>query len=596
MSQFRIKNLTVKNFMSVGNQTQAVNFDQESLTLVLGSNLDLGGDDTGSRNGTGKTTIINALSYALYGQALTNIRKENLINKINGKNMLVTVEFEKNGLNYRIERGRKPNLLRLYVDDREISTDNQGEDESQGDSRETQKSIEQMLDMTHTMFKHLVALNTYTEPFLAMRAADQREVIEQLLGITLLSEKAESLKTRVKETKDLISAEQFRIEAVRSANENVQKSIDSLGIKSSAWEKKKTEEIERLGAAIVSLESVDIDAELLLHATLKQWLENSNRIRDLSKQKATYETAATQAEKAVERYRKALESLLDKKCPACEQNIHDHKHEEMTATATKNLEDSVVYLDTCQTNYDLVLQELSDIGEQGRRPEPFYDTEAEALGHKNNLDQLTRSLEGKVSELNPYDEQIEELKNTAIQEIAWETINDLTRLRDHQEFLHKLLTNKDSFIRKRIIDQNLSYLNKRLSYYIDKLGLPHTVVFQNDLTVEITQLGQDLDFDNLSRGERNRLILSMSFAFRDVWEGLYQHINLLFVDELMDSGMDSAGVEAGLAVLKKMARERNKNIYLISHKDELVGRVNNVLRVVKENGFTSYSNSLDYVN
>jgi DNA repair exonuclease SbcCD ATPase subunit len=596
MSQFRIKNLTVKNFMSVGNQTQAVNFDQESLTLVLGSNLDLGGDDTGSRNGTGKTTIINALSYALYGQALTNIRKENLINKINGKNMLVTVEFEKNGLNYRIERGRKPNLLRLYVDDQEISMDNQGEDESQGDSRETQKSIEQMLDMTHTMFKHLVALNTYTEPFLAMRAADQREVIEQLLGITLLSEKAESLKTRVKETKDLISAEQFRIEAVRSANENVQKSIDSLGIKSSAWEKKKNEEIERLGAAIVSLESVDIDAELLLHATLKQWLENSNRIRDLSKQKATYETAVTQAEKAVERYRKALESLLDKKCPACEQHIHDHKHEEMTTTATKNLEDSVVYLDTCQTNYDNVLQELSDIGEQGRRPEPFYDTEAEALGHKNNLDQLTKSLEGKVLESNPYDEQIEELKNTAIQEIAWETINDLTRLKDHQEFLHKLLTNKDSFIRKRIIDQNLSYLNKRLSYYIDKLGLPHTVVFQNDLTVEITQLGQDLDFDNLSRGERNRLILSMSFAFRDVWEGLYQHINLLFIDELVDAGMDSAGVESALAVLKKMARERNKNIYLISHKDELIGRVNNVLRVVKENGFTSYSNSLDYVN
>jgi DNA repair exonuclease SbcCD ATPase subunit len=593
---FRIKNLTVKNFMSVGNQTQAVNFDQESLTLVLGSNLDLGGDDTGSRNGTGKTTIINALSYALYGQALTNIRKENLINKINGKNMLVTVEFEKNGLNYRIERGRKPNLLRLYVDDREISMDNQGEDESQGDSRETQKSIEQMLDMTHTMFKHLVALNTYTEPFLAMRAADQREVIEQLLGITLLSEKAELLKTRVKETKDLISAEQFRIEAVRSANENVQKSIDSLGIKSSAWEKKKNEEIGRLGAAIVSLEAVDIDAELLLHATLKQWLENANRIRDLSKQKATYETAVTQAEKAVERYRKALESLLDKKCPACEQHIHDHKHEEMTTTATKNLEDSVVYLDTCQTNYDNVLQELSDIGEQGRRPEPFYDTESEALGHKNNLDQLTRSLEGKVSENNPYDEQIEELKNTAIQEIAWETINDLTRLKDHQEFLHKLLTNKDSFIRKRIIDQNLSYLNKRLSYYIDKLGLPHTVVFQNDLTVEITQLGQDLDFDNLSRGERNRLILSMSFAFRDVWEGLYQHINLLFVDELMDSGMDSAGVEAGLAVLKKMARERNKNIYLISHKDELIGRVNSVLRVVKENGYTSYSNNLDYVN
>ena len=593
---FRIKNLTVKNFLSVGNQTQAVSFDQEALTLVLGSNLDLGGDDTGSRNGTGKTTIINALSYALYGQALTNIRKENLINKINGKNMLVTVEFEKEGLNYRIERGRKPNVLKLYIDNKEITADNQGEDESQGDSRETQKAIEKMLGMSHTMFKHLVALNTYTEPFLAMKAADQREVIEQLLGITLLSEKAELLKTRIKETKDSISSEQFRIEAIRSANENVQKSIDSLGLKSSAWNKKQEEEVQRLGTAIIKLEAVDIAAEIALHSALKTWLENSNKIRDLGKQRSTYEAAVGQAEKAVNRYRRELETLVDKKCPACEQHIHDHKHGEMTETVTKHLEDAVTYLDKCQSNYDNVLQELSDLGEQGRRPEPFYDTEAEALGHKNNLEQLIKSLSDKLEDINPYDEQIQELKKTAIQEISWDTINNLIRLRDHQEFLHKLLTNKDSFIRKKIIDQNLSYLNKRLSYYIDKLGLPHTVVFQNDLTVEITQLGQDLDFDNLSRGERNRLILSMSFAFRDVWEGLYQSINLLFIDELVDAGMDSAGVESALAVLKKMARERNKNIYLISHKDELIGRVNNVLRVVKQNGFTNYSNSIDYVN
>jgi len=217
------------------------------------------------------------------------------------------------------------------------------------------------------------------------------------------------------------------------------------------------------------------------------------------------------------------------------------------------------------------------------------------LGHKNNVASLEKELITKIDEANPYQEQIEELKNTAIQEITWDHINTTTRLKDHQEFLYKLLTNKDSFIRKKIIDQNLTYLNKRLSHYIDALGLPHKVLFQNDLSVEITQLGQDLDFDNLSRGERNRLILSLSFAFRDVWEGLYQNINLLFIDELVDSGMDSAGVESALAVLKKMARERNKNIYLISHKDELVSRVNNVLRVVKENGFTNYSNDIDYV-
>jgi DNA repair exonuclease SbcCD ATPase subunit len=267
----------------------------------------------------------------------------------------------------------------------------------------------------------------------------------------------------------------------------------------------------------------------------------------------------------------------------------------MTTTATEHLTEAQVYFDKVTSDYNKIVEELG-VGDQAPRPrEPYYETEAEALGHQNNLSNLEQSFITRESEINPYNEQIEELKNSALQVINWGPINELTRLKEHQEFLLKLLTNKDSFIRKKIIDQNLNFLNKRLGYYIDKLGLPHTVVFQNDLTVLITQLGQDLDFDNLSRGERNRLILSLSFAFRDVWESLYQHINLLFVDELIDAGMDAAGVEAGLAVLKKMGRERNKNIYLISHKDELVGRVNNVLRVIKENGFTSYSNDIDYI-
>jgi len=592
---FKIKNITVKNFMSVGNQTQAVDFDREHLTLVLGSNLDLGGDDSGSRNGTGKTTIINALSYALYGQALTNIRKENLINKINGKAMLVTVEFEKDGNHYRIERGRKPNLLRLYVNDSQIKTDD-AEDDAQGDSRETQKAIEQMLEMSHTVFKHLVALNTYTEPFLSMKAADQREIIEQLLGITLLSEKAESLKLQIKESKDQIQLENFKIESIKSANENVQKSIDSLIIKSSAWQTKRETDIESLGKAIMKLESVDIDQEITAHSELKVWTEKNTQSTSLRRQKATFESALIQADKTVNKYTQEIQRLADKSCPACEQQLQDHKHTEMTAGAEKNLSDAAEYQANIRKELAAVDSAINEIGDLAHRPNTFYDTEAEALGHKNNVDSLEKTLTARIEEINPYDEQIEELKKTALQEITWDLINTLTRLKEHQEFLYKLLTSKDSFVRKKIIDQNLAYLNKRLGYYINKLGLPHLVVFQNDLTVEITQLGQDLDFDNLSRGERNRLILSMSFAFRDVWEGLYQSINLLFIDELLDSGMDGAGIEAGLSVLKKMARERNKNIYLISHKDELIGRVNNVLQVVKENGFTSYSNSVDYVN
>ena len=221
-----IKELTVRNFMSVGNQTQAVNFAQKNLTLVLGENLDQGGDDSGSRNGTGKTTIVNALTFALYGNALTNIKKDNLVNKINNKGMLVTLAFEKDGIEYRIERGRKPNVLQFFVNDQAQTTEET--DDAQGDMRETQKDLDDLIGMSHDMFKHIVALNTYTEPFLSMKANDQRAIIEQLLGITLLSEKAETLKELIKETKDQIFQENADIEAVKRSNEGIQKSIDSL--------------------------------------------------------------------------------------------------------------------------------------------------------------------------------------------------------------------------------------------------------------------------------------------------------------------------------------------------------------------------------
>jgi DNA repair exonuclease SbcCD ATPase subunit len=586
----KIKELTVKNFMSVGNQTQAVNFAAENLTLVLGENLDQGGDDSGSRNGTGKTTIVNALSYSLFGTALTNIKKDNLINKINNKNMLVTLAFNKDGVDYRIERGRKPNIFKFFVNDTEQETDEV--DDSQGDVRETQKDVDELLGMSHDMFKHIVALNTYTEPFLSMRANDQRVIIEQLLGITLLSEKADALKEQTRITKESITQESANIEAAKKSNEKIQLSIDSLLNRQAAWNSQHDNELEKIGRAIVELENVDIVAELEKHARLKEYEEQSAKLRSLNKERATLESATAQAEKSLTKYTKELESLANKTCHACEQQLHDHKHEEMSTTANTHLVEAQKYADKVAADLKKIVDEIGH-GDALTRPDTYYDTVEQALKHQNNLKTLETQLTVKAGETDPYQEQIDELTDTALQEITWDQVNELTRLKEHQEFLLKLLTSKDSFIRKKIIDQNLAYLNNRLTYYLDKMGLPHTVVFQNDLTVEITQLGQDLDFDNLSRGERNRLILGLSWSFRDVWESLYQQINLLFVDELIDNGLDASGVEGALAVLKKMARERKKNIFLISHKDELIGRVNNVLKVIKENGYTSYANDLE---
>jgi DNA repair exonuclease SbcCD ATPase subunit len=586
---FKIKNLSVKNFMSVGNATQAVQFDRKDLTLVLGQNLDLGGDDTGARNGTGKTTIINALSYALYGSALTNIKKDNLINKTNGKNMLVTIEFEKDGVDYKIERGRKPNTMAFYIGDQEQEIT----DESQGDSRETQAEIERMLGMSHDMFKHIVALNTYTEPFLALKANEQRTIIEQLLGITMLSEKADVLKEQLKATKDAITQEEYRIKAVNDANSRIQEQIDATRRRQTLWNAKRSEETVALQQAISAIGDLDIEQELLNHDALQTQNDLAKAAAEVNKWKIACEQEQIKLLKTQDKLKTEIEKLEKHECYACGQAMHDDKHEQVLADKRATVQETSLQYLANDTQLAEHINTLAELGKPGPIPTVFYDTKEDAINHKNTLANLRQQLIAKETEQDPYAEQIAEMETQALEEINYDNINDLANVKDHQDFLLKLLTNKDSFIRKRIIDQNLSYLNARLGQYLDRIGLPHTVKFLNDLTVSIEELGRELDFDNLSRGERNRLILSLSWAFRDVWENQNQPINLLFIDEVIDTGMDSSGVENSLAILKKMAREGNRSVWLVSHKDELAGRVNNVLSVVKENGFTSYNTDVE---
>jgi DNA repair exonuclease SbcCD ATPase subunit len=689
----QIKKLTVKNFMSVGNATQGINFDRNDLTLVLGENLDLGGD--GSRNGTGKTTIINALSYALYGNALSNIRKDNLVNKTNGKNMLVSLDFSVGGQDYRIERGRKPNVLKFYVNhEAQAATD-----EAQGENRETQEVIERIMGMSHDMFKHVLALNTYTEPFLSLKANDQRAIIEQLLGITLLSERADRIKELNRQTRDAISQEEFRIRAEQEANKRIEEQIESLRRRQTLWKAKYDSDLATLVTQYDNLATVDIELELAAHKKLAVWSQlkqqrdsrdaliarqtawqqkhdaevesasraylDKNRIsieteldnwaalsaytqkaRDITElQKLIARCVADEAKeiKLVEKLRAEIEELRNHKCYACGQDFHDANHESVLAAKEKALQEAALQALATNTQWIEHTDALLKLGELGDQPTTHYKTEAEAIRHSSELNSLKQTLDSKTAETNPFTEQLSEIEDVvvppmpathydteaeaikhssqvsglliqitnkhaetdpygeqiadmqtkALQTVSYDHLNELTRVQEHQDFLLKLLTSKDSFVRKKIIDQNLSYLNSRLTHYLDRMGLPHTVKFMNDLSVNIEELGRELDFDNLSRGERTRLILSMSWAFRDVWESLYHPINLLFIDELIDNGLDTAGVENALGLLKRMSRERNKSVWLVSHRDELAGRVENILKVVKENGFTSYNTDIE---
>ncbi len=637
--------------MSVGNAAQVVNFDRNDLTLVLGENLDLGGN--GSKNGVGKTTILNALSYAFYGQSLSDIRVGNLVNKSNDQNMIVTIDFEVDGIEYRIERGRKPNILRFFRDNSEV---NEGEDnnDARGENKETQAEIETLLKMSHEMFKQTVGLNTYTTPFLALRVGEQRTIIEQLLGITVLSEKAEKLKEALKFTKESITEEEFRVAAILKANQHIEDQIDNLKRRQRVWvqsnEKKRTD----LADSIEGLMDLDVDGEIQIHkdnaenkiqvdqhnakekadvakvnavaiAEVDAKKADAKRIRDKeTSELLTFNTAVadcnkwitkldkdnTISERRIMTLAKDIDLLAEHKCHACGQDLHDDTQEENKAAKDKELDKIKSHISENIQQIGEYKVQLAGLGiapevsglveidepelvkatlEEPKVKKTFYKTVEEAHSHKSTLETLTAQLETAMKDSDPYAEQIVDMNENGLQNVTYDDLNDMVNMKEHQTFLLKLLTSKDSFIRMKIIEQNLAYLNNRLTHYLSEIGLPHIVRFMPDLSVEITEMGRELDFGNLSRGERTRLILSLSWAFRDVWESLFSQINLVFVDELIDNGLDAAGLDSAVKIMKSFARDRGKSVWLVSHKEELTSRVNNTMMVVKTGGFTEYS-------
>ncbi|MFA5490747.1 MAG: hypothetical protein WC284_16325, partial [Candidimonas sp.] len=271
----KFKSITLKNFLSTGNVAQVMNLNDAGLTLILGENLDMGGNN--SRNGVGKTAAINAISYGLFGKPLTNIKIPNLINKTNGKHMVVTIEFEKDNHTYRITRGKKPDIFSFVVDGKVI--DDNETNLAQGETRDTQKDIEGIIGLSHLMFKHIIALTTYTEPFLKMPVAKQREVIEELLGITLLSTKAEILKEKIKEIKIDIDKEKYKIDTIVDSNNSLQKTIDQTAMRSKLWEKQHTERITQINSDLNHLKEFDFESELEKYKAIEVWDKKSFELK-----------------------------------------------------------------------------------------------------------------------------------------------------------------------------------------------------------------------------------------------------------------------------------------------------------------------------
>lgn len=700
----------MRNFFSFGNAPQELEFQGRDISLVLGQNNDVvveGGDSTGRRNGVGKSAIIQGLVFGLYGKSVGNdIKIPNLVNKTNTKQCEVIVEFEKDGQEYRIERGRSPTYFNFLT----IKDGNVIEDDSRGEKKDTQEELNEILGISQTLFEHIVVLNANVDPFLSLSAQKQRDMIEELLGITQLTEKAELLKDMQKDSKKTAEQEKFKIDTLIASNERIQKSIENLQTQANNFETTKLNKIESLKLQLTEfdfadkfgfeslyvsakemeeaiehnnkrsvlenrlnslmqkreqydqqlqtnkvlvldkineLKAIDINAELALHEELEVWYQLEGILKQNTSTKMFKSQTIKQTELDLVRLNDSLtkeysklKTIEDSKCPMCEGELkNDHNHAVMVDKIKTTIEDLSSQIIQGEYNISITTEEIDalEIFDMPPKPVTKYTTLAEAKLHEHMLAEntakyeaeevniyddelvttytelegmelkeydvvfsthevqqlemqyksLKEQLQREESHANPYFDQIETLKTDSLQVVNYDLYNEMEKLATHQDFLVKLLLNKDSYIRKMIIEQNISFLNTRLQFYIEQCDSEHSVKFMNDLSVEITLNDQLYDYKQLSRGERTRVNIALSLAFRDTYESLYQAINIIYVDEVLDQGLDSSGISRIWTIFKDLSVINNKNIFIISHREELLSKTDNILKIVKEDGFSS---------
>jgi DNA repair exonuclease SbcCD ATPase subunit len=582
MADLNFNTLSIRNFLTIGNVTEEIKLDNNLLTLVLGENLDSGGEN--SRNGVGKSTILKALFFALYGTSIGNIKKDNLVNNINLKHMEVSIEFNKFGKHYKVVRGRKPAFLQFFVEDGLVQDPTN--DEAQGESKYTQQEITKIIGMSPELFKQIILMTTDAEQVVAMKATDQKPIIEEMLGITLISTRAEKLKDIMKNTKEEIKEEEILLKGRHDNNTRISKMISDVQAKSIAFEQKKQDSISTIKSSLAVLAQVDIEQELENHDMIVMLSGYKTTLTNQKKYKVQLETNIKSLSSKIDSLCHQLEHAKNKTCHACNQTITTNNNDNIANELELALND----YDAKQSELDVVtadIQELNNALSEAPDIHTVYDNKQDAYQHKHTIVAMKEALVVEENLDNPYTEQIESLTNTGLLDISTIELDQKKMLFQHQEFLYKLLTNKDSFIRKKIIESNISSINRKINQYLDLLNLPHEVTFNNDLTIDIDLMGRDFDFPQLSRGERNRVLLATSWAFRKSWEEHNHSINLMMIDEMLDSGLDNSGAEKALHIMKSFVRDEKKTCFLISHKDELIGRVGNVLLIKKEDGFTS---------
>lgn len=567
MIQF--KSIEWRNFLSTGNSPNKVLLDKTTTTLIVG------------KNGEGKSTILDALTFSLFGKPFRNINKNQLINSINQKQCLVEVEFSIGTNNYKVIRGIKPNKFEIYQNDQLLNQD--------AAAKDYQKILEQqILKLNYKTFTQVVILGSASfVPFMQLSSSQRREVIEDILDIRIFSNMNSLLKERVQQTKEELASVESKLLLSKASIESTQKIIASMVTS-------KQEQIDGIKNRIASNDT-DIES-------------NSTRVQLLNEQISSL-TATIADKKQIQHditvcdsaYKKKLSKATDlaetlkffeqnQTCPSCEQGI-PHNHKTTIVDKITKEKDSVdgdrVTLESALTKMHNRMEEIEQINAEitqlNAEVSALNTSIATLLSQNKKLQEDIDNTKSDTANINEEKAKLKKLAQEGME--LYDKKIELTDLRNLQEVSATLL--KDTGIKTAIIREYLPAMNKLINMYLQAMDF--YVHFELDESFNETiksRYRDEFTYASFSEGEKMRIDLAILFTWRQIAKMKNSvNTNLLILDEIFDSSLDNSGTDYFLSVMNQLGEKTNT--FVISHKgDQLFDKFRSVIKFEKRNDFS----------